>query len=364
MFNKTMMSLVATLLLLGPWSLQSALAAIFQDVAIHPTTGETFIVENTKNGSLSRILVLRDDDLTSQKWLSLFDQDEILDHLEIELYQDDRLAFLAQSGGHWMLGSLVRDSSGEWKRADYDEVITSAGFAAQLGALPGGVLSLAVYDHSSPQGSVLLVSDTQGNGSSLEVVERISAEQLLAASVELDSNTSEKKSYGSDHGVGFSAGLLSGLGIAYRRHFENKIGIQITAAPWGGRDYAVANAGLNFLYTLDKKSFGRFLLIAGTSTYYSGHRKYNWDACNDPSDRDGYDPYTPCDPTTEEWDHMFFLNFGVGIGMELALTDYLGLSLELPFVLNLTTQGKNGLNFNGIYPVPSASLIYYFDGKN
>ena len=51
------------------------------------------------------------------------------------------------------------------------------------------------------------------------------------------------------------------------------------------------------------------------------------------------------------------IGIGVGIGMEFMLTQNVGLALELPVVVMIGV-GEAG-NF-GIYPIPNASLIYYF----
>jgi hypothetical protein len=58
------------------------------------------------------------------------------------------------------------------------------------------------------------------------------------------------------------------------------------------------------------------------------------------------------------WTKESSLFFGAGLGMEFNFTEHVALSLDIPLVVKMKLKPVN--EFNGVYPIPSASLTYYF----
>jgi hypothetical protein len=69
---------------------------VYEDLAIHPNTGENFVVENTQSGTQGPIFLLKDNQFESGEWLSLFET-PIVGH---------------GSAGHLL--SLLRSAEGEF----------------------------------------------------------------------------------------------------------------------------------------------------------------------------------------------------------------------------------------------------------
>jgi len=163
---------------------------------------------------------------------------------------------------------------------------------------------------------------------------------------------------GSTHGVGFTAGLVSGLGFAYRKHFENNFGVQIGGIGWGSKTDSFVNLGVAAIRTVRRSGKVRFYGLAAASVFRSNGRDFDYRDCAprmalvDPTP-------APCVPV-EGRRTTGSLNFGVGIGLEFTPSEHVGLSFELPLSLMLDLEKNNRFARKGIYPIPGVSLIYYF----
>ncbi len=159
---------------------------------------------------------------------------------------------------------------------------------------------------------------------------------------------------GSPHGVGFTAGLVSGLGFGYRKHFENRFGVQIGGVGWGSRTESFVSLGVEALRTLSRSDSVRFYGLAGASVFRNNRQEYDYSAC--------YLAGPPVANCSVESQRITTgsLNFGVGIGMEFMPGRHVSVSVELPLSLMLDLEKASRFDRQGIYPIPSVSLIYYF----
>ena len=141
-----------------------------------------------------------------------------------------------------------------------------------------------------------------------------------------------------------------------RRHLANKYGYQITGILFGNSDNFFSSTGINILRTLHKTKKTRFLAIAGVSAFYSANNEIDWDKCQvvKPGDYENNPNFDPCAGIDPSWNHDLTVNVGIGIGMEFMVSENIGLALELPFVISVSSDDFS------VYPIPNASLIYYF----
>jgi hypothetical protein len=353
-----------------------------EDVAIHPISGETFILER---GAGARGLTwLNDHDLAFEKWIALEDQGAS----EIELLPDGTLVVLSARGDFWSLRRFepVRED-GEAKLRPLSRFaeLTGRGRVGGLNALPDGRLIVARAAINNA-GDVLLIGSRGGETSKLEVLEEIPGEKFASAAAEragsdeaaligAGASASEGEGQGggapdaqpsprdaaTSPGMGFSAGALSGVGIAYRRHFANRWGIHVSGIAYGDATMVWSNVGVNFMRTMSLTARTRFYIVTGVAAFYDGSEQSNYvevPAC--PMEKPNCDPYAELG---SEWVNSVTLNFGAGIGMEFLLTKNLGLAIELPITIMLGISDSAwapGARLNGIYPIPSGALIYYF----
>jgi|GEM_PF-5535308 len=160
-----------------------------------------------------------------------------------------------------------------------------------------------------------------------------------------------KAEFAKSSGAGITAGLLSGLGFAYRKFFGNRLGMNIGFGALSSNGEIQAGLGLELLRVFDEREKVRFLGILGVSSFYSR------DKIVDYSNPNGI-------PVEYFQDEASF-NFGAGIGIEWAPGGFknrgVAFSFELPLTFRtLLTEGQDGLKFVGIAPVPSATLVYNF----
>jgi hypothetical protein len=161
-------------------------------------------------------------------------------------------------------------------------------------------------------------------------------------------DAAQKTGDGTRQGVGFTAGLVSGVGFAYRRHFANKFGLQIGGSGWAGRDESFLNLGGEVIRTLSRSDRSRLYLVAGTSIWRYRQPDYGDTRCVPVAQG------TPaCPPTQQRTTGS--ANLGAGIGLEFA-GSHVGLSLEVPISLMLDLEDAH----LSIYPIPGVSLVYYF----
>lgn len=155
------------------------------------------------------------------------------------------------------------------------------------------------------------------------------------------------QTFSTGSGFGFVAGLASGLGIGYREHFANKWGLQIAGGAVGWSDWVGADLGIQAMRTLSKVHITRFYLLGALSAFYHTNKQHS-----DP-------PQFEAKDSGMIWKHTLLVNIGAGVGMEFHFSKNIGLALEVPLSLTIDF-GSNGTKFEGIWPIPSAALIYYF----
>ncbi|MGK5087620.1 hypothetical protein WDW86_08685 [Bdellovibrionota bacterium FG-2] len=350
-------------LLLGTTS--QALAAAPEDVAIDPITGDTFVIEKSQNPH-GTLLILNDHDENFKQTLDLLDTPSDNAKFEVKLNESGNLTYLVSVDGLWMMGSVKKTDKG-WAKTSLRKAISGQGEAQGLAALPDGRVGVTVSSNEAPDGEILLVNTPVQTGSNYQVIEKIPAaviENSVNQVVAEMAAKPESENTGSGHGLGFAAGVEAGVGIAYRRHFENKWGMQLAGIAFGSSSSVNANFGATILRTLAKTQIVRFYALAGVSAFYSGNNNQTYAPCPisyDPYGNPIKDPNSTCgnEPATSTWNNNWMLNFGMGIGIEFTIAKTIGLAIELPVTVSFQTEQGN-LKFNYVYPIPSAALIYYF----
>ena len=343
--------------------------ASVEDLAIDPNTGDTAIVTR-KNNPMGEITFLSDKDASFKqvKKVLPFASDEAV--FELELNKKNTVTYLVQINSSWFINTIKKQDN-NWVVSSSDASISGLGKAKNLTTLPDGNLAVSVKEANKDE-LVYLLSE---KANKLTVLEKLDAKEvrdraieitnsennpLLRTSLECEGDNCRSEEHVlTQAGLGFAAGSTSGLGISYRKHLANKIGYQLTGIAWGDDSNLFLSMGANFLKTLHATKRTRFLAIAGISTYYRAENSIDYDDCRyvSPEEWETNPNIDPCEGLEESWRHGATINIGVGIGMEFMLTQNVGLALELPVVVMIGV-GESG-NF-GIYPIPNASLIYYF----
>ncbi|MEK7691926.1 MAG: hypothetical protein AAB425_13005 [Bdellovibrionota bacterium] len=299
---------------------------LLEDIAHNPSSGETYVLENVL-GKASLVRISEDGDKSAQSLPS----EEVT---EIELLDNGQLLMIVNTNGYWAVTDGTRSVGGE-------------GFAHDAHALPGNVLAVTTESGSSQASNVVLVAAESGN---LAVSDSISTKDVEIA---MDSEVYETTS-----GLGFAAGLQSAIGLAYRKHFENKWGIQVAAGGFGNADRVDVNIGATVMRTLHKAQVVRFYALAGASAFYEGYS--NWVAeapCTVP---EGEKDSCTREEAVTEWASSAMINVGLGLGIEFRLFKRVGLAFELPFTATFAIAGSEGSGFQSLYMIPNGSLIYYF----
>lgn len=156
------------------------------------------------------------------------------------------------------------------------------------------------------------------------------------------------------HGVGFTAGLLSGLGFAYRRHFANDYGLQIGGVAWANRTESFFSLGVEAIRTISRSNKVSLYGVAAMSVFRNNGPEFDDSGCSFAPDA----IRVPCG--VERRKTTGSLNFGAGIGLEFTPGRHISVSFELPVSLMLDLEEQNRFKRNGIYPIPGASVIYFF----
>jgi hypothetical protein len=324
----------------------SAFAANYaEDVSVDLSSGQTLILQKLNNPT-GVVTVLNSNGKTVDSF-QLNAAPLATSWIEMELVSANHLVVLSQGTNSWNLKQFTKSSVGSETWTLMDGEANGNGILFELKALSDGRL---VAQHSSLDAS-LESKETfliEADDSELKVIEVISTDAVQA----------KIKQFSSGHGIGFTAGLASGVGFAYRRHLENKLGVQVGGIAWGDQSSSMGNVGVELIRTLSLKNNIRFYALAASSVFYRKSESYDWSKCL-PATPDGRPPAQDCTgvPSIRT---TGTLNFGVGIGMEFHLKNNLGLTMELPLTVMLDIEKQNRWKPKGVYPVPSISLVYYF----
>ena len=334
--------------------------ASVDDLAINVKTGDNAFTARSNNAK-GLIYFTNDQDESFKQTIPVLSYPSKAAKFEIEMPRANQVTYLVRQGSFWMLGT-IRKVAGQWEKLPMTNGVSGHGLAKDLTSLPDGRMALSVKRPGQDE-EVLLI---ENNDSVLTVVESMSmkavAEKMNTLSV--PSTTPETVTYevtsagstsGTQQGIGFAAGATTGVGISYRRHLANKFGYQVTGILFGSSTSFFGSAGINVLRTLHKTKKTRFLAIAGVSTFYSADNQIDWEKCRVAKPTDYEDPnFDPCAGVDPTWQHDLTVNLGIGIGMEFMVSENIGLALELPFVISVSSEDFS------VYPIPNASLIYYF----
>jgi hypothetical protein len=178
------------------------------------------------------------------------------------------------------------------------------------------------------------------------------AQASAATPTVADEVPEERAPLGTGFGLGFAAGATSGIGLAYRHHFENGFGVGVAGIGWGDKNNVFADVGVTGTYTFARAWLVRFYALAGSMGFYNGSNVY------------GCIPEKPGDPTCVEetrWENRFVSSTGAGIGMEFHFTEHIGLALELPISVWLSFDATGfRADETRVLPVPNGALTYYF----
>ena len=126
-------------------------------------------------------------------------------------------------------------------------------------------------------------------------------------------------------GVGLSASLCSGMGLAFRQHFANiPFSYQLAGGVVKSGDLLLYDAGLELQFDLSP-SENRLYAVVGGGYYYQGNGRNELASPN---------------------------RFGAGIGYEMPFSKSVGMSMDL--MVTLFEPGGD------ILPLPSLGLLVYF----
>jgi len=332
----------------------------YEDVAVNPQSGETFVIEKYQNPE-GALLLLNDKDPAFKDSIRLIEGSDAQAQFEIELNRPDNLTYLVQSGKSWMVGG-IRKVNGQWVKLAAEKGLKGEGYASALATLPDSRLSLIVIPSNGGKAQVLLLENSVLTGQ-YKILESIPKEKVdtAANTIFLNEKAKQRKhdaAFGTGNGYGFAAGLASGVGLAYRHHFENKWGVQIAGIGYGNPNHLFGDAGFEVIRTLHLAEKVRFYALAATSVFYSNNYQQDYSTCT-PQPGSKTDPTQPCNPPLE-WRRTGNLNFATGIGMEYHVTKNLGISFDVPLSVQIDISNQSQRKFQGITWIPSASLIYYF----
>jgi hypothetical protein len=148
--------------------------------------------------------------------------------------------------------------------------------------------------------------------------------------------------------IGVTAGLLSGVGFAWRKYYTDGTVNHLGGIAFGDKTSAFANVGYE-RHTL-MASYGESALYSywGASVYYSDFESMN---CDDDATKDT----VRCERGRER---MARVSAGPGLSFVYGVSKGLSAALELPLALSYsyTITTKEGLL--SVFPVPAVVLQY------
>lgn len=159
---------------------------------------------------------------------------------------------------------------------------------------------------------------------------------------------------GTGWGLGASGGITSGFGISLRRHFPQRLGFQATAfyLPLGEGNHWMSFGAQGF-YSILRGRIARFYGLTGA------HLMIDASAPAKPGFREVTSYTTPPEAI---WSKALFV--GLGLGLELHFTPWLGWAFEVPLsaMIDLDKSQPDQTLKDKIRLVPAAnmSLTFYF----
>jgi hypothetical protein len=157
-------------------------------------------------------------------------------------------------------------------------------------------------------------------------------------------------------GLGFTGGTTSGIGFAFRKHFQNRFGMHIGAFFLAGKDdeeaatqdsWLWADVGGQLMYTLHRhqEQYFRLYVLAGGDVIVYGTTE----------PEESVEPTRTSSATAEEdWRYDNTYIVGAGLGFEFLFFKHVAFALELPLSVQISGGGFE------MFPIPNGSLIYFF----
>jgi len=282
-------------------------------------------------------------------------------HHEIELLNGDTLLVLSSDNQNEAIVTSYKLNKNEV--TEVKSYTLSYKDVTSMHVEANGNVSFLINDDSEEK---LIITQIENN--SLKTIKEIAnpsdtmieVKNIEASSVAETKNPNQT-SYQSGMAAGFTAGLLSGLGFAYKQFFGNGWGMAIGFGGISQNGGEVdANIGAELMRILDEKERVRFYALFGVSSFYSRYKEYDYSYPSNPEHPDYQEP-------TYHFTNEASYNFGVGLGIEWAPAGFkengVSFSFELPFAVSLLHKEAQGVSFNGIKPIPSVSIVYYFKHK-
>lgn len=235
-----------------------------------------------------------------------------------------------------------------------------------------GLLSFEAYSKEASEDVIAFFSFVKkGKDTTLQkekVLLASAAEEALEQEVvDEELPKDEEEEIERSNSLGFTAGMIAGLGISYRKHFENGMGVHVGAVAFGNEDSVNANLGVQILRTVRKNEKSRLYLLAGSAVFWDRHKEYDYGTPEYPEVK--YDPETDTKEVYYSENYQepgmvtvndYMLNFGLGFGMELAAKQGIGVALEMPITVTFSTQDDSSLSFKQVYPIPALTIFYRF----
>lgn len=338
-----------------------------QEVAIDPTSGDTFILKLDSNPSGRIEFRNKRDHIKDHFALSDPGADSMRYH--IQLSKPGLLSYSIQTGNTWFVDGYQKDGN-FWVLMPGGAGLSGTGNLKAMSSVPDGNLVLTIEENGTTE--VVLVEP----GYHYRRLEKIPEQRILeeAQALTKSSPVADKDAPGvsigtedpseddSSNAFGLAAGRVSGLGLAYQRFLTKSQALRFVALPFGNSDHVALNLGVNYLLDLRRERWFRAYLIAGASVFYSRQKTTTYapgsPACTDP---------TRCIPsqgtTTTSWDSSETYNFGVGPGFE-ARGKAVGIAFEWPALQMSFSNDSQGFHFSDFYPIPGIALTVYLPKKH
>ena len=162
------------------------------------------------------------------------------------------------------------------------------------------------------------------------------------------------------HGIGLTAGMTSGLGLAYRRFISPAHGVHVGGIGFAEESRRHVNLGVEYLRTIHRRGASRLYWLVGGSVYYNQHQTVTFPGCEPGPDRPGGMGRCDFESPVRGWTGESLYSIGPGLGFEWN-PGAMGISLELPLPLRYR-QDREGFRFDSFLPVPNVSIVYYLPG--
>ncbi|MDP1572199.1 MAG: hypothetical protein Q8L86_19550 [Vicinamibacterales bacterium] len=158
------------------------------------------------------------------------------------------------------------------------------------------------------------------------------------------------------HGIGLTAGLTSGAGLAYRRFLTPSHGVHIGGIAFGDRTHRHANLGVEYLRMIHRRGASRLYWTLGGSVFYNRNETYIYPGCDPVPARPAPGQCDFSNPV-QGWRGEWVYSVGPGIGLEWN-PGPMGISLELPLAVRYR-KDEEGFRFDSLLPIPNVSIVYY-----